>query len=88
MTTKAMTDKVFEVEVRLLRMRKTVTLLCEDVGISRATWHRWKNNESHANVLTWDRVLGVVDGYEQPKRPKRKTLTRSPKQPDHKKKKK
>ena len=52
--------KILEIEQKLPAAGLTVDGLCQELGIHRATWQRWKRGKTYPPLDKWDRMLELV----------------------------
>jgi hypothetical protein len=52
---------ITSIERRLVERGISVSFVCREAGIDRATWHRWKRDGDKPRSATWDKVQAVLD---------------------------
>lgn len=55
---------ILAMEARANAARLTVTRLCQESGISRASWYRWKEDDGAPSVLVWEEIDRIMQSHE------------------------
>lgn len=61
----ALKGKIEKIESRLKAAGRQVSDLCEEAGIARSTWTRWKYEKVSPNMTTWLDVERAVNALCQ-----------------------
>ncbi|WP_191085646.1 helix-turn-helix domain-containing protein [Roseococcus microcysteis] len=51
---------IAEIERRLVERGVSVSSVCREAGLDRATWHRWKHEGVKPRLGKWEQVQAVV----------------------------
>lgn len=54
-------ETILQIELRMKRERITAHRLCEETGISHATWIAWKHGKRLPLKKTWDHVTAHLE---------------------------
>lgn len=52
-------ETIKEMEAQVKGAGASVPQLCEQAGIKRSTWTRWKSGKTSPNLETWERALAA-----------------------------
>jgi len=58
-------DAIIDIERRLKERGISVHQFCQDIGVSRTTWQRWKAGVVNPRLETWLRVQELVPPKEK-----------------------
>ena len=53
-------DTIIDIEHRLKERGISVNQFCQDIGVSRTTWQRWKAGVVNPRLETWLRVQEIA----------------------------
>ncbi len=59
-----MRPHILQMEARANAARLSITRLCQESGVGRASWYRWKENRGAPSALVWfeiERVMRLVE---------------------------
>lgn len=57
----SVSSKIEKIETRLKEAGLPVSRICEQAGIARSTWDRWRSGATSPNMSTWAQVEGVLE---------------------------
>lgn len=63
----SITGKLDAIEARLSTKGLTISQLCDEVGIARSTWQRWKAGVHSPNMKTFDAVEAACENLCAPR---------------------
>lgn len=61
-------DAIIDIEARLKQQGISVNQFCQDIGVSRTSWQRWKAGVVNPRLETWLRVQELAPPKEKKER--------------------